>query len=243
MDSDHLLMAYADGELDATAASQVELRTANDPRARARLEMYRETTSLLRSACGESLYAPSTPMLTGRRGGPRPTRRHLGMTIAAGVGLGLLGFGVGRLLPDAEEPDLLSEVAEYHEVISRETSHLVERPASRTGEEVAWLGARIARRLIAPDLTSSSLRFAGVRLLVFDGRPLADLLYTREHGPPVGLCVARLPGDAQPIRLAPRDGLQLATWRDDGYAYVVVGELDEQAARDIAERAAVQLRG
>lgn len=243
MDSDHLLMAYADGELDEAAAREVEQRIANDPRARAQVELYRETASLLRSACGEARYASVATLRPPARGRSGPSRRRVALAIAASVGIGVLGFGTGRMLPATGESDLLAEVAEYHTVISRETTHLAELPASHADEAMAWLGARIARKLVVPDLASASLHFAGVRLLVIDGQPVADLLYAREHGPPVALCIARMAGGARPIRLARRDGLQLAAWRDGGYAYVVVGELDERAARDIAERASVQLRG
>ena len=242
MDIDHLLMAYADGELDEPTATEVERRIANDPRARAQVELYRGTGSLLRSAFGEARYESAAVRLVPAREHPARSRRRTALALAAAVVLGMVGFGVGRTLPFAGKPDVLDEVAEYHAVISRETTHLAELPASRAGEAMAWLGARIARRLAVPDLASASLHFAGTRLLVIDGQPVADLLYTREHGLPVALCIARMAGSARPIRLARRSGVQLVTWQNGGYVFVVSGELDERAARDIAERASVQLR-
>lgn len=243
MDSDHLLMAYADGNLDEAAVREVERRMAADPHVRARVALYCETASLLRSAYGEAQYASAATLLPSVRELPASSRRRIAMAFAASIVVGVLGFGAARMLPGAQEPDLLGEIAEYHTVISRETTHLAELPASRAEEAMAWLGARIARRLVVPDLASTSLHFAGARMLVFDGQPVADLLYVREHGLPVALCVVHMPGSVQPIRISRRGGLMLAMWRDGGYAYIVVGELDEWKARDIAERAAVQLRG
>ena len=243
MDSDQLLMAYADGELDEAAAREVEQRIACDPRARAQVDLYRGTASLLRSACGEASYAQAAARPPPPPPRPGLSRGRAALALAASIGLGVLGFGVGRALPGPGNPDFLAEAAEYHTVISRETTHLAETPASRPDEATAWLGARIARKLVVPDLTRTGLRFAGARLLVIDGQPVADLLYTRERGQPVALCIARMSGDARPIRLVRRDGMQLASWQDGSFVYVVVGDLDRRAAREIAGQAVMQLRG
>ena len=87
------------------------------------------------------------------------------------------------------------------------------------------------------------LRFAGGRRLVIDGKPVGELMYLRGSGPPVAMCVTRLDGAAGPLRVDTRRDLRLASWTDGRHAYVVVGELDEQAAVDIADLVAAQLRG
>jgi anti-sigma factor RsiW len=66
-------------------------------------------------------------------------------------------------------------------------------------------------------------------------------MYTRANGRPVGVCLARLSGPPAPLSTEKRGDLRLASWKDDAFAYVVVGELDDAAIRDIAERAAQQL--
>lgn len=144
----------------------------------------------------------------------------------------------------ASEPDgFVNEVAEYHAVFSHETAHLAEIPAERAAELAAWLGGRIERRLAIPDLGGAGLRFAGGRMLVIDERPVAALMYTRERGLPVAICIGQLEGGDWPPRVEKRGRLSVASWSEDGYAYSVVGELDPQAARDLADRAAEQLKG
>ena len=135
----------------------------------------------------------------------------------------------------------LDEVAEYHEVFSRESLHLVEVAADRKAEFETWMGSRLGGRFEAPDLSSSGLRFAGGRMLVVDGKPVAEMMYTRGTGLPVALCITPMAVGAEPLRLDERNGLHLASWTDSRYAFVVVGQLDPEAATDIAEASRAQI--
>ena len=246
-DRDIWLMVYVDGELDAEAAREVEQVLESDPEARAKVEVYRETRSLLRAACAESFYATGRDhVLPLRSQRARPQRRRLAATVAAAcVAAGLLGFAGGRLaVPGGSaRDDLLDEIAEYHEVFSQETDHLVEVPANRSAELQSWLSARLGRELKAPDLSRAGLRFAGGRMLVIDDKPVAELMYTRASGPPLALCVTAMGGGTEPLHVDTRGDLHLASWTDGRFAFVVVGELDGGAARGIANLAAAQLQG
>lgn len=141
------LMAYADGELDADAARAVEAAVAADPEARAKVEMFRHTSSLLKVACAETFY--STGYSTGldhlrvpHAWSARTVTWRRAAVAAACLAAGLAGFGGGRLasLPPSARDALLNEVAEYHKVFSREGAHLVELPAANTAELQEWLG-------------------------------------------------------------------------------------------------------
>ncbi len=248
MTTDELIGAYLDGELDEATAREVEQLIANDADARTTAEAFRETSALLRAACGEQVYATGAPVrldLAGPR--PRlnvPRRRVIyaaaaSVAIAAAFGGGL--FAAGGL---ASERDLyVRELAEYHAVFSHEADHLVEVPAERSADLAAWLGGRLERHLAIPDLSGVGLHFAGGRMLVIDEQPVAQLMYTRERGLPVAICVGQLEGGRWPLRIDKLGPLRVASWSDDGYAYSVVGELDAMTARDLADRAAEQLKG
>jgi anti-sigma factor RsiW len=246
-DTNSLLVAYVDGELDPEAVSKVERLIATDAQARRTVEIYRETAVLLRAACAEGFYASGAASLLSaaparRRWAPRP----VAWAIAASVAACVAGFGGGTIWaawPASAREELLGEIAEYHEVYARESRHLVEIPAEQSDELKAWLGQRLGRRLEIPDLRAAGLRFAGGRMLVAAGKPVAELMYSRERGAPVALCITRMDGRAAALRLDRRGALRLASWQDGKYADVVVGDLDSDTARGIAERAAEDMRG
>jgi anti-sigma factor RsiW len=243
MDTDELLGAYVDGELDAENAHAVERLIAGDAWAREKVARLRETNTLLRAACDERIYAaaatPGRPSAAGRR---LMRARRYGWAVAASLLIGMVGFGAA-MWPGGTHSDLVDEIAEYHAVYSHETDHLVEVPADRSDELMRWLGNRIERRLVAPDLASAGLHFVGGRMLVIDSRPVAQLMYTRDRGLPIAVCVARTDRNASPLHVERRGALHLATWTDHGYGYVVVGELDRNAVQDLAEQVERQLKG
>jgi anti-sigma factor RsiW len=247
---DELLAAYADGELDAERTREVERMIAADPALRRTVEIHRETSALLRAACAEGFYADAaTPAL-------RPPRRGvLGRRalwpIAASVAAGVFGFGAGAVWRarggywGGWMTQMMDEMAEYHGVISREQRHLVEVPASDSEHLKAWLGNRIGRKLVIPDLSGAGASFAGGRLLVVDARPVAELIYTRAEGLPIALCVLRTDPAAThaELRIDRRGALGLAAWSDASHAFVVVGEMDAGALRDLAGRVMAQMTG
>lgn len=246
-DRDALLGAYVDGQLDPAEVKEVEQHIARNPSAREAVRICRETTALLRAACAESFYTEFPDTLREAIEKPwRGTPLRVSLAIAAALLLAGLGFLGGWLAasPSSDPGGLVDEVAEYHRVFARETKHLVEVPASRSAELLDWLDQRIGRKFAIPDLSRTGWIFAGGRMLVVEGRPVAQLLYTRQGDMPLGVCIARS-RDADrrtPVRRDSRDGLETASWQEDGYAYVVVGLPPDGHASDLVGRVADALR-
>jgi anti-sigma factor RsiW len=169
---------------------------------------------------------------------PRAARapRCTDWAIAASLAVVLLGGGYMWGSTPSERDELVEEVAGYHEVYSRETTYLVEVPASKTEQLTTWLGQRLDREIKVPDLVDAGLHFAGGRLLVVNDRPVAELMYTRDEGLPIAICISRIGGKPWSMDVEQHDALRIASWAKDGYAYIVVGELDDAAAKDLAQR-------
>jgi anti-sigma factor RsiW len=261
-DDDLLFVAYVDGELESEAIRKAEAMIAADPRARETVEMFRDTAAILRTACSEEFYlrsgedlnthASGLARIFGGVGAKHPARRsgraraflHYGAAVAASVTIAIVAFGGGAIWargPSTVQSDLLRQVASYHQIYSHETRHLVEVPVDQTEHLKQWLGKRLDRELVVPDLADFGLHFAGARMVVINDHPVGQLMYTRDQGLPIGICVTELRGAPASLSIESRGPLRLAMWEDGSYAYVVVGELGASAARDIAGRVEAEL--
>lgn len=136
-DNDVLLSAYADGELDEAITWEVEAYLGANPVARRTVEMHHETVSWLRAALAEGQFARETARETDRMPAVRRPRasvpRHF-WAMAASILFAVAGFGAGTTWPallTSGRESMLTEIAEYHSVYSRETAHLVKVPAGR----------------------------------------------------------------------------------------------------------------
>lgn len=245
-DMDSLLVAYADGELDEAEATEVEAYVAATPAAQRTLAIYRDTASLLRAAFPESRYGkPLDTVAVARPARRRPrVRRTVWVAAAAAAVMGIIGYGAGVYWPGLLESDrdrMLSEVAAYHAIYSRETVHLVEVPAAQTDHLKFWLGKRVNGTLVIPDFKQAGLTFAGGRLVVLDGEPVAELMYTRDKGLPIAFCIRYHVGKPDAITVEQRGEINLATWDDGSHSYIVVGEADQSTIRELATMARKQL--
>jgi anti-sigma factor RsiW len=246
---DALLVAYADGELDETSIAEVEAYLAATPEAQRTLAIYRDTAALLRAAFPENRYVRGdVPQHD------RPTRaesklrglRLPGYTwaVAASLVMGMIGYAAGAFWPglgESRRDRMLDEVAQYHSIYSRETVHLVEVPATQEDHLKAWLGKRVNASLVIPNFNQDGLTFAGGRLVVLDGEPVAELMYTRPTGLPIALCILYHVGQPSTIAMEQRGNLNLATWNDGSHSYFVVGEADRATIEGLATLARKQL--
>jgi len=249
-DMDEMLVAYADGELDETAVHEVESWLAGSPAGQRTLAAYRETAALLRAAYPESHYAGDGARISSNlnsRASAAASRARwprYAWAAAAGIVMAVIGYGTGATWPaliTSDRDRMLSEVAEYHSIYSRETVHLVEVQAAQAEHLKTWLGKRVNGTLVIPDFKDAGLTFAGGRLVVLDGEPVAELMYTREHGLPIAFCVLSHPGKTRAVAVERRGAVNLATWDDGAHSYIVVGEADQGMIRDLASLARKQL--
>jgi anti-sigma factor RsiW len=248
-DMDSLLVAYADGELDEASVAEVEAYLAATPAAQRTLAIYRETAALLRAAFPESRYVRGdVPEIVGRAATmPKPRGARLprySWAVAASLVMGMIGYAAGAFWPgliESRRDRMLDEVAEYHSIYSRETVHLVEVPATQQDHLKAWLGKRVNASLLIPNFNQAGLTFAGGRLVVLDGAPVAELMYTRATGLPIAFCVLSHVGQPRAISVERRGKLNLATWDDGSHSYFVVGEADPATIQGLATEAQKQL--
>jgi len=201
---DSTLVAFVDGELEAAALHDLTQSLERDPEAKEKVRLLRLSATLVRAAFREPAYLQVSPELTKmieRRpqseGPPQmvgvPKRfaaRRFAVPLAASIVAAVLGLGGGFAARGIQPPNplvfgerLIDEIVDYHVVYAREDEHLVEVPAERLDHIEAWLGERLERQLHVPDLSGHDLIFRGARLLVVDGRPVGQLVYSRPDRP------------------------------------------------------------
>jgi anti-sigma factor RsiW len=250
---DAVLVAYVDGELDESTARSVAAVIEQDPETRQKVELLRRSGALVGEVFRQPKYQQvaaglaqtvSTPAQS-RWARLRP-RWRFALPIAASIVAALIGFGVGYWRGAAEgdfAERLLDEVAEYHVVFAREREHQVEVTADRLDEIQSWLGERLGRKLVVPDLSDRGLMFRGARLLVVGQRPVAQLVYAfpGRFERPFALCIAA--GSPQDIQLrTEREGeLNLALWARKGFIYVLAGWIDPSVLTALAGELAPKL--
>jgi anti-sigma factor RsiW len=252
---ENTLVAYVDGELDAASAREVEQALENSPVARNTVAKLRASAALVRAAFADALHEPPPPGLVAMLRAATPPRRRprpYWLPIAASVAL-LIGVAAGALglrhfdhaettvaqVPTVDR--LLEDVANYHRVYAREQRHLVEVASNETPHIEEWLGRRLKSQLVVPDLKSQGLAFKGGRLLVFEGRPMAELVYTPADGPPVGLCITFALTGMAGAATEQRGDLTITHWVDNGYFYSVVGWGNDRRMQAIADSVRAQL--
>ena len=173
---------------------------------------------------------------------------HLGLPIAAsllglvvggtGAYFGVTKFGSGAASIALVQPALeaavannlwLDNAAGYFKLfVSAGNNALVDIPATgdTRREALQKISQSLPQQVRLPDLKPWGLNFHGARLIVVDGRPAAQLVYTTDNkaiGP-----LALIVGSSNQPDLLPtfdhRQDVNLIYWRHQGRAYALVGQ-------------------
>jgi anti-sigma factor RsiW len=192
-----------------------------------------------------------------------PWRRWgMGLPVAASlfgllVGGGAAYLGVGKLAPvgiAGKQPALemaaannvwLDNAAGYFKLVAAAgDTGLIDVPATGDPREALQkISQSLPQEVRLPDLKPWGLNFRGARLVVADGRPAAQLVYTTENKAigPLTLII----GSTKEANIAPtsarRQDVNLLYWRHEGRAYALVGQTDIGYLWGIANDVAWQL--
>jgi anti-sigma factor RsiW len=203
--------------------------------------------------------------LTRRPGSGRnaaSARWWIGLSAAAALFGILLGgtvayVSLGKLIPGgladkqataeqavADNLWLDNAAAYFKLLVSAGDGGLIDVPASGdTRQALQKISQNLPQEVRLPDLKPWGLTFRGVRLVVSDGRPAAELVYTTDNkaiGPLTLIIGSSKEPDLMPT-LARRQDINLLYWRHQGRAYALVGQTDTGYLWGIANDVAWQL--
>lgn len=248
------LSAYLDGELDQTEAAVVEARLEADPEARLEMDALIKADALAQEFFEDQLSDPvpfalaqqikATPL----EDRPAPATRPIWGTLAASLVFFAMG-GIGGYTLKGQDPPVqtagwLAAVADYHAVYASQGRHLVEVGADESDHIETWLGNTIGASFSIPDLSSFGLTFEGGRLLVANGKPVAQLMYRTSDGTVIALCLQKSskPDTETPVfNDQTINGFDFVSWSAGGADYVVIGPEGQPGLNDIATTAAVDI--
>jgi anti-sigma factor RsiW len=233
IDLSEKLSAYLDDALDRDETARIAAVLERDADARATLEALMQADALASREFAAMLDAPVPFALAQQIKDADlspPARRPVWGAIAAGlVMLAVGGFG-GYALKDAPAPvqqaGWLADIADYHAVYATQGRHLVEVAADEADHIETWLGNTVGATFAIPDLTQHGLTFEGGRLVVTNGKPVAQLMYRLSDGTVVALCLQQSnkdPAAAPVFQARTINGFDFVSWSADGADYVVIG--------------------
>jgi anti-sigma factor RsiW len=179
---------------------------------------------------------------------PAPLRRwRLGLPVAASlfgllIGGGAAYLGVGKLATGGVAGGVgqgaleatvannlwLDNAAGYFKLfVSAGDSALVDVPATGDPREALQkISQSLPQQVRLPDLKPWGLNFRGARLIVVDGRPAAQLVYTTDNKAigPLALIIGSSKQPDIPPTFDRRQDVNLIYWRHQGRAYALVGQ-------------------
>ena len=172
---------------------------------------------------------------------------RVGLPIAASLAGLLAGgggayFGVGKFLPGGPggavgRPAIEAAVADnlwldnaagyFKLFVSAGANSLIDVPATGDPRQaLEKISQSLPQQVRLPDLKPWGLNFRGARLIVVDGRPAAQLVYTTSNKAigPLALIIGSLNQPDIPPTFERRQDVNLIYWRHQGRAYALVGQ-------------------
>lgn len=253
---DLTLMAYVDGELDAETARSVEAKIQQDPAARRKVRLLRESAALVHSCANEPVHDPVPYDFIRTPGGSGSDRTaavdHARRRWLAAAGIAALvagSFGAGYFLKGAvpgfeseatADEELVDEIVAYHAFYAAQPGIVSER--SDRMVMAHWLSQHMHQAVRIPDLSHSGFRFETARLFLYEDKPIAQIVYQSPSGVPVALCiVASSEAGARPFEALHRAGFTLIVWRRNGSTYVVISALPQARLQQLSAEISTDL--
>src|SRR5271169_4494921 len=162
----------------------------------------------------------------------------LGLVVGStGAYFGVTKFGSGAAAIALAQPALeatvannlwLDNAAGYFKLfVSAGNNAPVDIPATGdTREALQKISQSLPQQVRLPDLKPWGLNFSGARLIVFAGRPAAQLVYTTDNKAigPLALIVGSSNQPDMPPTFDHRQDVNLIYWRHQGRTYALVGQ-------------------
>jgi anti-sigma factor RsiW len=254
-ESEVLLHALIDGELDAGHAREVEAHVDGCAACAEKLASFR---AMQKAMSGASLKEPAPPHLRSRieqsltpptpTAGParifvRPTRRSFfgGFALGAGLSAAIAAGVVLAVVPNNQGQEIADDLLSAH-LRSLQGSHLLDVATSDQHTVKPWFNGRIDVAPPVVDLTADGFTLLGGRLDYLEGEPVAAIVYQRRKHV-INLFIAR--HSAVKPAGAPSESVQgynIRHWSQNGLDLWAVSDLAGSELDEFVQKITAGLR-
>jgi anti-sigma factor RsiW len=248
-ESEVLIHALIDGELDAGHARDVEAHVATCSGCTEKLDAFRamcvtiaranlkeKAPASLRNRIEAALPAAKTNVITPRQF-LRPTRRSFFGGFASGAVLsGALAASLMlAVVRNDQEHTVTGEVVSAH-IRSLQAGHLMDVETSDQHTVKPWFDGKVDVAPPVIDLTAQGFTLLGGRLDYIDGEPVASVVYKRRKHV-INLFVAQRLGTEHPTLIASTvQGYNVRNWSDKGLDFWAVSDLDGEELGEFIQK-------
>lgn len=249
--SDEKLLAYADGLLSPAEIADIDRLLVDDADARAVLAALRQSDLPYREAAETLIEVPDlshiaagieayqAPSIQSFKSTSRPALivrlAPLAASIAVFFVVGLLA-GQHVFPPGTPKPTQwavwVDRIASYQALYTRDTLPMGNPPLARKTGQMQRVSKFLDAPITAPDLATLDADYKYAKIFAIGGKPLAQIAYLPKSGEPFSLCLMKTDKPDHAPKFSTAHGLNVASWRAKGIAYVYVGK----TPRDVMDR-------
>jgi anti-sigma factor RsiW len=242
-ESEVLINALLDGELDAGHAHEVEAHLEICPRCTAQFDAYRDlqqtmSSTQLRFTAPMSLRrrieAALPPKSMSARAAPRRGMLR-GFVMGAALSTAMAATLVIAVIGTDSDQRVLGDVLSAH-VRSLQADHLTDVQTGDQHTVKPWFNGKLDISPPVVDLTAQGFRLIGGRLDYVDGRAVASIVYRRRTHV-INLFVAQAAGvDSQKAKLQTMQGFNIERWSARGLDFFAISDLNAEELREFADQ-------
>jgi len=236
-----LLHALLDGELDAGHAREVEAHVANCPHCAAQMRAYRELQQAM--AAGQlRLTAPASlrqriekafPVAPQRASSRRSVLRGFVMGTALSTAMAASLF-VAVFRTDQDQR-VLGDIVSAH-VRSLQADHLTDVQTSDQHTVKPWFNGKLDIAPPVVDLTAKGFTLLGGRLEYIDGQAVASIVYRRRKHV-INLFVTQgAPIENHTAKLQTMQGYNIRRWTAQGLEFFAISDINGEELQEFVEK-------
>jgi anti-sigma factor RsiW len=254
-ESEILLQALIDGELDAGHARDVEAHIAGCAACADKLKAFRamraamskmnlkeSAPASLRAKLDAALPAATARVIAPRRFSLSSRRGFLGgFAAGAAASAAIAATLVLTITGSDREQTIANEVVSAH-IRSLQAGHLMDVETSDQHTVKPWFNGRLDVAPPVIDLTAQGFTLLGGRLDYIDGEPVAAIVYRRRKHI-INLFVAQRLGAPNAVaRTRTIQGYNVRQWSEKGLDYWAVSDIDSEELAEFSQKFSTAVR-